>query len=155
MVMQLTSSTWWTFQHLQNNSGMCTKHIICSLLGGAKDSMTAVWLLITFYFFNYVFTFFQSLILEPAFCDADEAWETKDFLPTGDRQSTSGGGRIYPRKAPLGSASLQLEKFPQRPCLVLMRAEGPERRLLSPSASFLQVSSAAHGEPLSSRDGRG
>lgn len=26
------------------------------------------------YFFNYVFTFFQSLILEPAFCDADEAW---------------------------------------------------------------------------------
>ena len=103
----------------------------------------------------YVFTFFQPLILEPAFCDSDEAWETKDFLQTGDRQRAWGGGRIYPRKAPLGSASLQLENFPQRPCLVLMRAEGPERRLLSSSASFLQVSSAAHGEPLSSRDGRG
>ena len=107
------------------------------------------------FFFYYVFTFFQPLILEPAFCDSDEAWETKDFLQTGDRQRAWGGGRIYPRKAPLGSASLQLENFPQRPYLVLMRAEDPERRLLSPSASFLQVSSAAHGEPLSSRDGRG
>ena len=53
-------------------------------------------LLITFYFFNYVFTFFQSLILEPAFCDADEAWETKDFLPTGDRQRAWGGDRMIP-----------------------------------------------------------
>ena len=108
-----------------------------------------------FFFFYYLFTFFQSLILEPAFCDSDEAWETEDFLQTRDRQRAWGGGRIYPRKAPLGSASLQLENFPQHPCLVLMRAEGPERRLLSPSASFLQVSSAAHGEPLSSRDGQG
>ena len=100
-------------------------------------------------------TFFQPLILEPALCDSDEAWETEDFLQTGDRQRAWGGGRVYTRKAPLGSASLQLENFPQRPCLVLMRAEGPERRLLSSSASFLQVSSAAHGEPLSSRDGQG
>ena len=108
-----------------------------------------------FCFVFNVFIFFQSLILEPAFCDSDEAWETEDFLQTRDRQRAWGGGRIYPRKAPLGSASLQLENFPQRPCLVLMRAEGPERRLLSPSASFFQVSSVAHGEPLSSRDGRG
>ena len=32
------------------------------------------------FFFYYVFTFFQPLILEPAFCDSDEAWETEDFL---------------------------------------------------------------------------
>ena len=108
-----------------------------------------------FFFFFNVFTFFQSLILEPAFCDSDEAWETEDFLQTGDRQRAWDGGRIYPRKAPLGSASLQLENFPPCPCLVLMRAEGPERRLLSPSASFFQAYSVAHGEPLSSRDGRG
>ena len=43
-----------------------------------------------------MFTFFQSLILEPAFCDADEAWETKDFLPTGDRQRAWGGDRMIP-----------------------------------------------------------
>ena len=33
-----------------------------------------------FVFFYYVFTFFQPLILEPALCDSDEAWETEDFL---------------------------------------------------------------------------
>ena len=28
----------------------------------------------------YTFTFFQSLILEPAFCGSEEAWEIKDFF---------------------------------------------------------------------------
>ena len=102
-----------------------------------------------------MFTFFQSVFLEPAFCNSEEAWETEAFLQTRDRQRACGGDRVYPRKVPQGPATFQLETFPQRSCLVLRRAACPEGGLLSPSAGFLQVSSAAHGEPLSRRGGRG
>ena len=47
---------------------------------------------------------------------------------------------LHPRKAPQGPAPLELENFPQRPCLALMRAECPEGGVLSPSASSLLVS---------------
>ena len=50
-----------------------------------------------------------------------------------------------PRKAPQGPAPFQLKTFPQRPCLVLMRAACPEGGLLSPPASFLQVFTTAEG----------
>ena len=95
------------------------------------------------------------IILEPAFCDSEEVWETEAFLQTRARQRAWGGGRVYPRKVSQCPAPFQLESFPQGPCLVLRRAACPEGGLLSPSAIFLRVSSAAHGQPLSSRDGRG
>ena len=51
--------------------------------------MTAVWLIYCLnsyqfswpncYFCHNVFTCFQSLILQPGFCDSGEAWETKLF----------------------------------------------------------------------------
>ena len=93
------------------------------------------------------------IILEPAFCDSEEAWETEAFVQTRQAEGM-GWGRVYPRKAPQDPVPFQLESFSQRPCLILRRAACPESRLLSP-ARFLQVSSAAHGEPLSSRDGQG
>ena len=83
------------------------------------------------------------IILEPAFFDSEEAWETEAFLQTRARQRAWGGGRVYPRKVPQCSAPFQLETFPQCPCLVLRRAACPEGGLLSPSAIFLRVSSAA------------
>ena len=95
------------------------------------------------------------IILEPAYCDSEEAWETESFLQTRARQRSWGWGRVYPRKVPQCPTPFQLETFPQCPCLVLRRAACPEGGLLSPSAIFLRVSSAAHGQPLSSRDGRG
>ena len=92
-----------------------------------------------------MFTFFQSVILEPAFCDSEEAWETEAFLQARDRQRACSRVGVYLRKAPQGPAPFQLETFPQCPDLVLRRAACPEGGLLSPSASFLLVSSAAHG----------
>ena len=91
-----------------------------------------------------MFTFFQSLIPEPAFCGSKEAGETKTFLQTRDRQRAWGGGRVYPRKAPQDPALFQLENLPQRPCLVLMRAACPEGRLLS-HTNFRQVFTTAEG----------
>ena len=45
--------------------------------------MIAIWLSYCLIFCRccyYTFTFFQSLILEPAFCGSEEAWEIKDFF---------------------------------------------------------------------------
>ena len=54
--------------------------IIYVLQGGTKDSVTAIWLISCLncyqfsrpncYFCHYMATFFQSLILEPDFCDS-------------------------------------------------------------------------------------
>ena len=60
-------------------------------------------------------------------------------------QGISRWGGVSPRKAPQGPAPFQLETFPQRPCLVLMRAACPEGGLLSPSASFLWSSPQLRG----------
>ena len=60
-------------------------------------------------------------------------------------QGISRWGGVSPRKALQGPAPFQLETFPQRPCLVLMRAACPEGRLLSPSASFLWSSPQLRG----------
>ena len=79
----------------------------------------------------------------------------REAVQTRARQRSWGWGRVYPRKVPQCPTPFQLETFPQCPCLVLRRAACPEGGLLSPSAIFLRVSSAAHGQPLSSRDGRG
>ena len=59
-------------------------------------------------------------------------------------------GGVSLRKVPQGSAPFQLETFPQRPCLVLMRAACPEGGLLSPSATFLRVFTTAEGRFCSS-----
>ena len=62
---------------------------ICVLWGGTKGSVTVTWLTYCLHFFcYYMFTFFQWLISEPAFCNSGEAWETKAFLQTRDRQRT-------------------------------------------------------------------
>ena len=58
----------------------------------------------------FVTTFFQSLILEPAFCGSEETWETKAFLQTRGRQRTWWGG-FCPRKAPIGSCSVTVHSL--------------------------------------------
>ena len=64
---------------------MCIRH--CHLYdlnpSGTKDFVIAIWLIYCLIFCcccYYTFTFFQSLILEPAFCGSEEAWEIKAFL---------------------------------------------------------------------------
>ena len=60
-------------------------------------------------------------------------------------QGISRWGGVSPRKTLQGPAPFQLKTFPQRPCLVLMRAACPEGGLLSPFASFLWVFTPAEG----------
>ena len=50
-----------------------------------------------------MFTFFQSLILEPGFCDSGEVWETKTFLQTRSRRRTWEG---LSQEGPVGSCSV-------------------------------------------------
>lgn len=47
--------------------------VFCILQGGTKDSVTVIWLIYHLIFFcYYMFTFFQSLIPEPTFCNSEE-----------------------------------------------------------------------------------
>ena len=55
---------------------------------------------------HYMFTSFQSLILEPGFCDRREAWATAAFLQIGGRQRIWSGG-VCPEKVPWGPAWFQ------------------------------------------------
>ena len=48
-------------------------------------------------FCHHMFTSFQSLILEPGFCDSGEAWDTTAFLQTRDRQRTWWEGSVLGR----------------------------------------------------------
>ena len=55
---------------------------------------------------HYMFTSFQSLILEPGFCGRREAWATAAFLQIGGRQRIWRGG-VCPEKVPWGPAWFQ------------------------------------------------
>ena len=97
---------------------MCVRLCIYVLWGGTKDSVTLLYGYLLFkllpvlpaqllFFCYYVFTFFQSLILEPVFCDSGEAWETKAF-PQRKRQvedMEDGGSLSW--EGPMGSSWLQ------------------------------------------------
>ena len=83
----------------------CTSDIVISVIqGGTKDSVTAIWLIYCLnccqffwpncHFCHYMFTSFQSLILEPGFCDSGEAWETTAFPQTRGRQRTWREGSV-------------------------------------------------------------
>ena len=48
----------------------------------------------------HMFTFFQLLILQLAFCDLEDTWETKACLQTRDRWENTGA---CPQEDPAGS----------------------------------------------------
>ena len=70
--------------------------VIWILKRGTEDPVTAIWVIYSLnsyqfswlncYFCHYMFPSFQSLILEPGFCDLGETWETTAF-PTVKRQA--------------------------------------------------------------------
>ena len=98
--------------------------VIKVLQRGTKDSVNVIWLTycLTSYQFScpnhcfclYVFTSFQSSILEPGFCDSGEAWETTAILQTRDRQRTWGREGGLSQESPIGSCLAIAKEFGAR-----------------------------------------
>ena len=55
-------------------------NILCSCMVDLLFKLLPVLLAQLLFFCSYVFTFFQSLIVELNFCDSGEAWDIKVFL---------------------------------------------------------------------------
>ena len=86
---QLTSSSWWGLQNLENSSKDMTQNIMCSPWGGAKVLWIVSWL--KFYYFLSCLTVFLSFGIFLTFLIKFFLWS----FSTDKRQTEIVGGSLF------------------------------------------------------------